>query len=297
MLVKPENMSFKDKKICMIIAGVAGIGKTTLALSSPNPLLIDLDKGIDRVETLYRCDALEVKDYYELIDDLTKNDLSPYKTIVIDTGGKLLEMLKPVVINENAQNGKRNGDLSLQGYGAVKKKFREFIDFIKKLDKHLILIFHATEVNLTDDIIGLRIRMEGSSKDEIWDNVDLGGFIEMRGKNRTIGFSNCERYYAKGTHGISGIYEIPTLNKLSDKNDFITQLFNSYLTQLEKEQIELKKYKELMSKYTPLIENINSKESYDKIITLLKSEKEFPLTSKDEIWAKIKEKAPKENDK
>lgn len=297
MLVKPENMSFKDKKICMIIAGVAGIGKTTLALSSPNPLLIDLDKGIDRVETLYRCDALEVKDYYELIDDLTKNDLSPYKTIVIDTGGKLLEMLKPVVINENAQNGKRNGDLSLQGYGAVKKKFREFIDFIKKLDKHLILIFHATEVNLTDDIVGLRIRMEGSSKDEIWDNVDLGGFIEMRGKNRTIGFSNCERYYAKGTHGISGIYEIPTLNKLSDKNDFITQLFNSYLTQLEKEQIELKKYKELMSKYTPLIENINSKESYDKIITLLKSEKEFPLTSKDEIWAKIKEKAPKENDK
>lgn len=297
MLVKPENMSFKDKKICMIIAGVAGIGKTTLALSSPNPLLIDLDKGIDRVETLYRCDALEVKDYYELIDDLTKNDLSPYKTIVIDTGGKLLEMLKPVVINENAQNGKRNGDLSLQGYGAVKKKFREFIDFIKKLGKHLILIFHATEVNLTDDIVGLRIRMEGSSKDEIWDNVDLGGFIEMRGKNRTIGFSNCERYYAKGTHGISGIYEIPTLNKLSDKNDFITQLFNSYLTQLEKEQIELKKYKELMNKYTPLIENINSKESYDKIITLLKSEKEFPLTSKDEIWAKLKEKAPKENDK
>lgn len=297
MLVKPENMSFKDKKICMIIAGVAGIGKTTLALSSPSPLLIDLDKGIDRVETLYRCDALEVKDYYELIDDLTKNDLSPYKTIVIDTGGKLLEMLKPVVINENAQNGKRNGDLSLQGYGAVKKKFREFIDFIKKLDKHLILIFHATEVNLTDDIIGLRIRMEGSSKDEIWDNVDLGGFIEMRGKNRTIGFSNCERYYAKGTHGISGVYEIPTLNKLSDKNDFITQLFNSYLTQLEKEQIELKKYKELMNKYTPLIENINSKESYDKIITLLKSEKEFPLTSKDEIWAKLKEKAPKENDK
>ena len=294
MLVKPENMSFKDKKICMIIAGVAGIGKTTLALSSPSPLLIDLDKGIDRVETLYRTDALEVKDYYELIDDLSKNDLTPYKTIVIDTGGKLLEMLKPVVINENAQNGKRNGDLSLQGYGAVKKKFREFIDFIKKLDKHLILIFHATEVNLTDDIIGLRIRMEGSSKDEIWDNVDLGGFIEMRGKNRTIGFSNCERYYAKGTHGISGVYEIPTLNKLSDKNDFITQLFNSYLNQLEKEQIELKKYKELMNKYTPLIENINSKESYNNVINLLKSEKEFPLTCKDEIWARLKEKTPKE---
>ena len=61
MIKKPNELNFNNKKISMIIAGVAGIGKTTLALSSPKPLLIDLDKGISRVEAKYRCDIDEVE--------------------------------------------------------------------------------------------------------------------------------------------------------------------------------------------------------------------------------------------
>ena len=51
MIVKPSEMKFEGKKLFIIVAGVPGIGKTTLALSAPKPLLIDLDKGVDRVET------------------------------------------------------------------------------------------------------------------------------------------------------------------------------------------------------------------------------------------------------
>ena len=61
----------------------------------------------------------------------------------------------------------------------------------------------------------------------------------MNGKKRTIGFSNCERYYAKGTHGIHGVYDIPTLANGS-KNDFLTQLFNKIKDDLNAE-IELTK--------------------------------------------------------
>ena len=50
--------------------------------------------------------------------------------------------------------------------------------------------------NLDKRFNRLRIRMEGSSKDEVWDDMDIGGFIEMRGKKRTLSFSNCERFYA-----------------------------------------------------------------------------------------------------
>lgn len=49
MIVKPEEMDFSGRKIAMIVAGVPGIGKTTLALSAPKPLLIDLDDGVSRV--------------------------------------------------------------------------------------------------------------------------------------------------------------------------------------------------------------------------------------------------------
>ena len=288
MIKKPNELNFSNKKFAVIVAGVPGIGKTTLALSSPKPLLIDLDKGVSRVVARYRTDTAEVENYDELVNDLQNTDLSNYETIVIDTGGKLLEMLKPVVIKEDAKNGKRDGNLSLQGYGAIKRKFAQFVSFVKGLNKHLIFVFHATEVQLADDIIGLRIRMEGSSKDEIWDDIDIGGFVEMRGNTRTIGFSNCSRYYAKGTHGINGIYDIPVLEN-GVKNNFFTNLFNSIQNELQQENIEASKYAEAMQTINDVnicsnLSQIN--QTFDKIKTM-----EHHLTSKEELWFALTEKA------
>lgn len=288
MIKKPNELRFDDKKLSMIIAGVPGIGKTTLALSSPKPLLIDLDNGISRVEARYRKDTLIASDYAELIKDLKEEDLSGYETIVIDTGGKLLEFLKPVVIKEDAKNGKKDGNLSLQGYGAIKKKFREFINFVKGLNKNLIVVFHASEVNLDNDLTGLRIRIEGSSRDDVWDDMDIGGFVEMNGKDRTIGFNNCERYYAKGTHGIHGIYQLPTLDN-NTKNTFIADLFKKIKEDLNNETIEVTKYEETM-KCKPEIEKVENTEKLNEIYTTIKTV-EHHLTSKEELWFVLTQKA------
>lgn len=273
MIKKPNELNFSNKKFAVIIAGVPGIGKTTLALSAPKPLLIDLDKGVSRVVAKYRTDTDEVGTYEELMSDLQNSDLSDYETIVIDTGGKLLEMLKPVVITEDPKNGKRDGNLSLQGYGAVKRKFNQFVSFVKGLDKHLIFVFHATEVTLDDKTTGLRIRMEGSSKDEIWDDIDIGGFVEMVGNNRTIGFSNCTRYYAKGTHGISGIYDIPVLDK-NVQNDFMTKLFSVIQEELKNETIETSKYNEVMKLKNDIF-SIDTLENINAMIDTLKNTQHY----------------------
>lgn len=289
MIKSPTDIKFDDKKLSVIIAGVPGIGKTTLALSAPKPLLIDLDNGVSRVEAKYRTDTAIVSSYHELIDDLSKSDLSCYETIVIDTGGKLLEMLKPVVIAEDSKNGKRDGNLSLQGYGAIKKKFKKFIDYVKGLGKHLVVIFHASEVDVGNDMTGLRIRIEGSSKDEIWDDIDLGGFIEMNGQRRQIGFSNCDRYYAKGTHGIHGLFDIPQLEKTS-KNNFLTMLFKKVQDDLNAEVEELTKYKDLMGVVIPDIKNCLNAKDLNEVFDSIKSIEHF-LTSKDELWFALNEKA------
>ena len=284
MIVKPTQMNFEKKKIAMIIAGLPGTGKTTLALSAPKPLLIDLDKGVDRVEVLYRKDTLFVDSYEELKKELRTEDLSDYETIVIDTGGKLFELIKPYLIKDNPKNAKSDGDLSLQGYGKAKKEFSNFIKFIKDLGKHLILIFHATEMKLVDDLVGLRIRIEGSTKDEVWDDMDLGSFIEINNKTRTLSFNNCERYYAKGTHGIHGVYEIPTLTN-GKKNDFLNKLFEEYYKELKNETEDLKKYQEA-------IESVDFKDvpkAYEKIKTM-----KHYLSSKEELWSKLKVEASRQ---
>lgn len=285
MINKAKDLDFTNKKVSMIIAGVPGIGKTTLALSAPKPLLVDLDGGVSRVEGQYRKDTLIAQNYEELIDDL-HSDLSAYETIVIDTGGKLLELLKPVVIKDSPKNAKTDGSLSLQGYGAVKRKFSDFVSFVRSLNKHLVIVFHASEVQLSNDITGLRIRIEGSSRDEVWDDMDLGGFIEMRGSKRVIGFTNCDRYYAKGTHQIKGEFAIPALDG-KNKNDFLTKLFKMYIDNLNQETEELKEYDAIVQELKPQIENAtkeNINELYQKVKTLnvltVKEELGFALKSK-----------------
>jgi hypothetical protein len=233
MIKKATELNFTNKKLKVLIAGYPGIGKTTLALSAPKPLLLDLDKGVDRVEAKFRAVTSVVSSFDELMEDLNNADLKDFETIIVDTGGKLLELLKPKMIQEDPKNGQRDGALTLKGYGAVSRAFTNFMNFLDTLNKHVVILFHAKEER-DGDAVKLRILVEGSTKDVIWQSMDLGGFIEMRGKNRVIGFSNCERYFAKATHSIKGTYDIPDTNVVG-KNTFLTDLFKKAIDDLNSE--------------------------------------------------------------
>ena len=89
MIKKPEDFDLGEKKIRMLLAGPPGIGKSTLAMSAPAPLLIDTDGGFDRVEFMYRKDRLVANSYQEILDDLQPQNLKEYQTLVIDTAGRM----------------------------------------------------------------------------------------------------------------------------------------------------------------------------------------------------------------
>ena len=243
-IVKASDLDFSNKKIKMIIAGYAGIGKSTLALSAPKPLLFDADEGIDRVEAKFRKDTVILDKGYEgLLYDLDNQNFDNYGTFIFDTGGKLLDLMKPYVIKKEPKNGQRDGSLTIKGWGAIKQEWKRFTDKVSNMGKHIIYIFHTVEER-DGDITKLRIAIEGSAKNKIWESMDLGGFVEMQGKNRTIGFSNCERYYAKATHGIKGIYQIP--KHVEDvENDFLTTLFDTVITDLQKSSKAFSEDKEI----------------------------------------------------
>lgn len=288
---KANELDFSHKKIKMIVAGYAGIGKTTLALSAPKPLLFDIEDGVDRVEGQYRKDTLLVDSYEGLLQDLKSENFSSYETFVIDTGGKLLDLMKPYVIKENQQNGQRDGSLSMKGWGAVAKEFKRFMSIVNDMKKHIIYIFHTKEEQ-DGDFTRLRIQVEGSIKTKIWEDMDLGGFVEMQGKKRTIGFSNTERYYAKGTHNVKGIFDIPTLFD-GAKNNFLSQLFAQYIDDLNSNN---KDFEEKKSKYEKamslkkVIDNITSQEqlnsTLEKILTI-----EHAMTSERELKTHLINKA------
>ena len=84
MIRKPSEIREGQKKIRMLIAGYPGIGKTTLALSAPNPLHIDVDFGIDRVEPIYRKDYIQPANYDEILTDLQPANVQDYRSLMVD---------------------------------------------------------------------------------------------------------------------------------------------------------------------------------------------------------------------
>lgn len=294
MIKKPSEMMNETSKFRVLIAGYPGIGKTTLGLSAPKPLLIDVDFGINRTMASVRKDYIQPESYEELLNDL-KGDLSDYETIVIDTGGKLLELMKAYVIKNDIKNAKKDGTLSLQGYGAVGREFTRFMNYIYfELRKHCVIIFHAVEEKQEEET-KLRILVEGSTKNTVWQNVELGGFIEMRGDKKIIGFNNCERYFAKSSFGIKGNYTIPELNG-TQQNDFLTKLFEQANKNIQEEskvfEEERKQYQEVINKYEPIVESMTA-ENANEVMDLIKNIDNHILTSekeiKDHFAKKIKE--------
>ena len=295
MIKKANTVPTEDKKIRILIAGYPGIGKSTLALSAPRPLHIDIDHGIDRIEPRYRADYIQPKTYDEVLEDLVPENLTDYDTLVFDTGGKLISLMSLWAIKKDPKYGQRDGSLSLKGYGFVGKEFTRLMDYcFYTLNKHIVMVFHAIE-DKDGDQTRLRIKVEGQTKNNVWETQDLGGFVEMVGNDRTIGFSNCEKYFAKGTRGVSGVMRIPALTPTS-ANDFLTKLFEQYNAKSAAEmahQNEQKKlYDEAMEAVNTLVQSITDAETANAAMPLFKGIK-HALTSEREsapIWnARIKE--------
>lgn len=129
MIRNPNDIQEGAKKIRMLIAGYPGIGKSTLALSAPNPLHIDVDFGIDRIEPRYRKPYIQPQSYDEILGDLTPINLQDFDTLVFDTGGKLISLMSLWAIKKDPKYGQRDGSLSLKGYGFVGKEFVRLMDY------------------------------------------------------------------------------------------------------------------------------------------------------------------------
>ena len=292
---QPIALSAKEKKVRILIAGYPGIGKSTAALSAPNPLHIDVDRGLDRVPAMYRKPFIQPESYEELKNDLVPENIKDFDTLVFDTGGQLIKLMSSWAIRQNTKNGQRDGTLSLKGYGAVGREFERLMNYCYyELNKHIVVLFHAKEEK-DGDSTRLRLLVEGQTKDNVWQPMDLGGFMEIQGNKRTIGFLSCERYYAKGTHGITGIHIIPELTQ-GTPNNFLTKLFKQVNDNIAKEAEEVEKvrlkYENIMEQVREIISAITTPEEATRAVEDMKT-LEHALTSEKEsknlFYSKIKE--------
>ncbi len=218
---KPEERDYSGENIVMIITGMPGTGKSTLALSAPDAVMIDVDNGMKRVSPAHRKDSTDAKTYEELLADVRTME-GRYKTVILDTGGALIEMLKDWAARTEKDATRKNGGFSQQGYGFVKTEFLHLSAELRR-KFNVIFVFHEVKEK-QDDGIFYDIVCEGSAKTMVWQPADLGAHLHIINGERWLGFTPTASYNAKAAYGIKGLIKVPELAP-GDPNDFLTKLF------------------------------------------------------------------------
>lgn len=273
-IVAPEKLNFSNKNIILILSGLPGRGKTTLALSAPDVLLIDADEGLARVRPEHRKTASICKTYEEVLADV-KEAKGKFKTIAVDTTGALIEMISDYVVrNPDLFPGgtQKNGALSLKGYGYVSSTFLDFSNTLRK-DFNVVYIFHEEMTKIGEDTFYSLI-CPGRTKSIIYQPADLAAHLEIINDQRYAAFTPTANYTAKGAYGIKGLVPIPELAE-GTPNTFLTDLFKKIRKNLNAEAKEQKpkddKYEALKANATDIINSFNTPEEYADMANALKA--------------------------
>src|SRR5262245_54257782 len=126
--ITPPSEPIATTSLIVTLFGQPGIGKSTLAYSAPKPLLLDFDGGAQRAAG--RKDTVRVHSWAD-VADITAADVAPYETVALDTVGRALEFLAAELVKSNPKLGRSTGELTQQGYGALKSAFAQWLGRIR----------------------------------------------------------------------------------------------------------------------------------------------------------------------
>lgn len=276
LLTKPEDLK-QNVKFKGLIYGQPGIGKSTLALSAPNPVVIDADNGMSRVEPHLRVPSLQVSSYAQILELLNSEELAPFETIVFDTIGAVLEFMEPYLIKQNPKNAKSNGTLSLQGYGERKRTFNALVRTTNEKGKNILFVAHEKEEKDGENKV-IRPDIPGSSGADIIKILDFVGYMEAKGAKRTISFAPTDRYYAKNSLQLDEVLLIPDTK---NGNTFISEKIVKMTKDRLSEQAKLREQYNDIIKHAQ--QTILSNKDLNDAVEALKAFDEI-WDSKRQIW-------------
>jgi len=261
LIRKASELSIPNT-IKMMIYGQAGMGKSTLALSTPKPLLLDFDNGVKRINMshLEGIDTVQVGSWQD-VKDVLQEDLSAYQTIVIDTIGKMMDFIITY------KCGSRQPQI--RDWGGINQEFSWLTRAVGSLNKNVVFVAHRDTRKEGDDTVFIPALRE-KSYNAIVTELDLLGYLEMRNDNgrqmRTITFDPTSSNDGKNTCNLPGVMAIPTIvdaqGKPTAKNDFIERsVIAPYLDMLSAKEDEIKKYNALLSEIEDGISQITDAQS------------------------------------
>lgn len=198
-----------ERPVIIVLYGTPGTGKTSLANTSKNPILIDTDRGSDRASN--RVDTLMATKWLDI--DNEKDAIKTYDTVVVDTAKAMLDdYLSDYVVAQNYKL-KSNG---LKRFGEMAEKFKEFVNFLRQNQSDIIFVCHDKE-QTEGDIVKHSPECTGQSKDLLLRIADQVGYITMVNGQRTIVFDPTDTTIGKNVARIPPM-RIPDVSSVDFQN-------------------------------------------------------------------------------
>lgn len=207
-IIKGTDTIPVDHPVFMIF-GQPGICKTSLAYSMKDALLLDFDLGAHRAAN--RKDTLQIATWADIVELMEHREaLAPYSSIVVDTVGRCLDAITADIAATDPKKAP-GGNLSQQGWGVLKNRFRQWVVAVKAMGKDLLLVSHDKEDKDGDTRI-VRPDIVGGSYGEVMKNADFVGYLYMSGKDRVLDFNPTDRWTGKNPAGWAP-FKVPEIGK------------------------------------------------------------------------------------
>lgn len=245
------------KNITACIYAVPGVGKSTLGFTADQPLLLDFDHGSYRAGN--RRDVVQVETWDDVMN-ITAQDLAPYRTLIVDTAGRALDVLTSAIILGNPKMG-RGGALTLQGYGELKSRFIAWTKLVRSFGLDVVLISHSDEQRNGDEMIE-RLDMQGGSKNEIYKAADVMGRLYLSGGKRILNFSPTDTAFGKNPAQLSPL-EVP--NYVTEPA-FLANVISQIKGALNKQSEDQVKVATLLVDWKAKIEEAKTVDDFNKLI-------------------------------
>lgn len=275
-LIKQPGEITPKKTISARIYGQPGAGKSSLGCSAPNPVLFDADGGVQRINGAHRVPTVQITSWVDVvnaiaeIENLEKEGKLRCDSIIVDTAGKLLDFMSAYIIKQNPKMKQTDGSLSLKGYGVRKNMFVDFIKRLSTMGKSIIFIAHEREEKRGEDTVK-RPEIGGSSAGDLIKELDLVGYMQLIGKDRTISFTPQEWFYAKNTCNLEDTIKVPvtvdsSTGEAVGTNNFLALIIKRFEENQKKTTEKIAEFEE----YISLLEDaIDGASNADELTTVM----------------------------